>query len=797
MRLRGYAVLCLCFVVFSVAVWGMPSPGQESGTVRGSVVAASDNAALPGATVITIDESKHAITDASGHFVLRHLPLGSSVIQISHVGYHIASREVLIQKAGDTVEVEFKLVVKPAALRDITVSPGRFSIMGTEPVAAQTLTRSQLQSLPQFSEDLYRAVQRLPGLSSNDFSARFAVRGGEQEEVLVTLDGLELYEPFHLKDIDGGVFSIIDASVLQKVDLMTGAYPANYGDRLSGVFGLTSRGVPAGLRRVTAGVSFSNVRFASEGTFAQGRGSWLVSARRGYIDLILKLAGESNQIKPTYYDAYGRLQYQLNGHHVVTASALGAWDNLHDYGEDEDVGDSIRSQYDNRYAWVTLNSQWRPGLTSTNMVSTGRVSHERWAQSYHSSLRAVDYNAFDNRSFDFVSFKTDWEYELDDYLLLFWGAENRQMWADYDFQNRYYWYRFEGDEHGYWWTLDHVDTTAATLAPEGSRAGSYVSVRIRPTGILTTELGGRYDHVSYTGDNVWSPRANVVLQLDPTTALRAGWGRFYQSQRIDQIDVGDRESQFGHAERADHYMVGYEHQFESGTSLRVEAYYKKYSDLRPQARNTFDPIALFPEAEDDRLLVFREHTTSRGVEFFLKRDLGGPFSWWGSYSYAKVEDSIREIKFFPENVTSYQNVVLPNPHDQRHTLYLDLIYRPNPAWQFNLALQYHSGLPFTDAHLASGISDEGYFIYWVQADKQLAARFDDYKRVDLRVSRHFDAWGGRLTTYVELVNIMNTHNTRGYQYDIEWNGRYYYLDREVENWLGRLPSLGCYYEVTF
>jgi len=776
------------------------SAGVPGGVVRGRVLSAADSTSLPSATVITLDESRHAVTDAEGRFALFNLPLGSSVIQVSHVGYHTTTRAITIEQPGDSVTIDFVLEVHPATLRDITVSPGRFSIMGNEPVSAQTLTRGELQTLPQFSDDLYRAVQRLPGLASNDFSARFAVRGGEQEEVLVTLDGLEIYEPFHLKDIDGGVFSIVDASVIQKVDLMTGAFPADYGDRLSAVFGLTSRSIPVGVRRFSVGISFSNVRAASEGTFAGGRGNWLFSARRGYVDLVLKLAGESDKIKPTYYDVYGRLQYQLNGHHVLTANALGAWDNLYYYGDPDDdyfeYGDSIRTSYDNGYVWMTLHSQWHSRITSTSLLSLGRVSHRRWAQSYYWSVPGVDYRAHDNRSFDFSGLRSDWEYDLSERLLVTFGAEGRWMQAEYDYLSESYRYFYATTDDSTFVVLSGIDSIQAALAPSGSRLGSYATARFQPVTGLTAELGVRYDHVSYTGDDVWSPRFNLVYEFDAVTAVRAGWGRFYQSQRIDGIAVGERETSFGAAERADHYMVGYEHQFERGLNMRLEAYYKRYRDLRPQPRNTFDPIAIFPEAEGDRTLVFREKTIARGLELYLKSDQGGRFSWWGSYAYARVEDSIEKIRFFPEDVTSYQGEVLPNPRDQRHTLYLDLIYRPGPAWQINLALQYHTGVPFTDAHLASRTYSDGRVTYWVQGDKQWSARRDEFKRVDIRVNRHFNAWGGRITTYIELVNIFNTKNVRGYQYDIGWNGSAYYLIRDAEYWFGRLPSIGAFYEIT-
>ena len=88
---------------------------------------------------------------------------------------------------------------KPIQLSEITVTPGKFTIHeGTQ--SPLSLSKKEIDLFPLIDNDIARAAQIFPGVVSNDFSARFNVRGGEKDEILVRLDGMELFEPYHLQD---------------------------------------------------------------------------------------------------------------------------------------------------------------------------------------------------------------------------------------------------------------------------------------------------------------------------------------------------------------------------------------------------------------------------------------------------------------------------------------------------------------------------------------------------------------------------------------------------------------------
>lgn len=138
------------------------------------------------------------------------------------------------------------VVLRPSAVstlrgrvlsEEIVVQPSRISLLLDEPASPISLSREEIQALPHLGDDVFRILSLLPGTASSDFSAQFHIRGARRDELLILLDGQELYEPYHLRDFDNAL-SIVGASFLSGVQLSTAAFPVSYGDRMSGVLNM-------------------------------------------------------------------------------------------------------------------------------------------------------------------------------------------------------------------------------------------------------------------------------------------------------------------------------------------------------------------------------------------------------------------------------------------------------------------------------------------------------------------------------------------------------------------------------
>jgi len=644
------------------------------------------------------------------------------------------------------------------------VTPGRFSVMQARPTVENTMSREDIQGVPQLGEDVFRAVTRLPGLSGNDFSSSFNVRGGANNEVLVMLDGLELYEPFHLKDIGGGGLSILDVEAIGGIDMMTGAFPVEYGDRLSGVFNITSHTPPPGETRFGAGISLTNFRAMGAGTFAEDKGAWLVLGRRGYLDLILTLLDEDDAFRPTYYDLFAKTSYRFNTKHRLGLQFIGSRDDTDLSGDD---GDDITTAYGNTYLWSTWNAIWSPRLLSQTVASIGVVDHDRYGIEFFNSTNELSWEVDDTRQFTSLSLRQDWTYDANDNLLLKAGFDLKRLDAEYDY--------FVTDEIGRndQGQLDY-ETNRFTLEPDGTELALYLGARTRLLPALTVDAGVRYDRATWTDDDLFSPRINAAYQLAPRTALRVGWGYFYQTHPIEGLNIEDGEVTFSGAELAEHRVVGIEHQFKQNLSVRVEAYQKPLRNLQPRFDNfNSDPTDFFPEIGGSRFGYVPDAGEARGLEF-LVQGRQGALDWSGSYTLSRVEETLGTITA----VRSF---------DQTHAIYADVSYRPSGQWRVHVSWGYHTGWPYTP--LTFSVREDGRVVG--QYAEPRSARYPGFHKLDLRASRYFDIGRSRMTVFLEVVNLYNRDNPRVYFYDVVGNGRGgINVIRGQDSWLPRLPSIG-------
>ncbi len=745
------------------------------GHVRGIVVHELTGTGVSGVIVQFTPRRLRTTTGVDGRFFLEGVPTGTRELQVRRIGYRVGSAIVDVVE-GDTVDVT--IVISPAAtrLRDIVVTPGRFGVLDANVVSNQTLSREDIETIPQVGEDVFRAIKRLPGLAAGDISTRLNVRGGTDQELLVLLDGMELYEPYHLKDFDG-VLGIVDVYSVGGIDLATGGFGVEYGDHTAGLVSMRTRIPPTAQTRTTLGVSITNLSLMNQGAFSGGRGQWLVSARRGYLDVALKLTGGDDNLSPVYWDVLGKLEYQLSDRHRMTFNTLHAFDDLNFADFDEDG--LLESRWNSNYGWSTWSADWSDNISMQAIAFVGRVNRERggWFDE-NRRLRGPE-RAFvsDGRTLNVGGGRVDFGFSFSDRALLKVGVEAKHQRADYLYQAETRSVRGSSGSE----LVARFDTLTVDIEPRGEELATYAALRVQPVEGFTFEIGARYDRVTHTGDNDVGPRVFASYDLSGATTIRGSLGRYFQSHGIHQLDVGDGVQSFFPSDRADQMAVGVEHRI-GGVTLRGEAYRRVYADQRPRFLSLDRELDPFAEVEWDRVGIDPDNGEARGAELFVQRDVGGAWAWSVAYALSEARDNI-------------DGQWVPRTFDQRHALTLSVIHRPSDRWHISAAFHFHSGWPITESVFGADTLADGTVELTRDFSALNAERLPSYHRIDFRVTRNFPLGRGTLQAYFDMFNLYNRKNLRSYFYSVRFNdGQLTSRRGNGEEMLPFLPSLGLRWE---
>ncbi|MGH9367856.1 MAG: TonB-dependent receptor [Thermoanaerobaculia bacterium] len=733
-----------------------------SSTLRGSVASRHALAPLPGVSVKVLERGAEVVTDAQGRFEIQGLPPGAYTLQARRPGFVIEQREGVTVPPGDGADVSFVLQPAPLTAEEIVVNPSRVSVLQEEPAAPFALNREQILRLPQLGGDVFRTLSLLPGTASNDVTAQFSVRGGRRDEVRVQLDGQELYEAYHLKDFDNAL-SLVAASRLASLDLTTGAFPSSYGDRMGGVLDLSTV-TPAKPRRYLISVSILAAQLEGSGTLGDRLG-WLASVRRGTTDFAGRIFGRED---PSFWDAFGKLDYRLTPAQSARVNVLYAGDTL-DFSQDLD-GELTRfdTDYDHSYVWLTHQAVLSTRLFVDTALSGSWIDRDRRGMEDESEKQL---DVSDQRHMDVAGLLQSWNLQAGARNFLKAGFELRRFEAEYDystlraFSSPLYALRSPPNDGPFLFRGRFRD----------DYLGAYLSDRFAPARALTLELGVRYDRHGLTDEGVWSPRVNLAWGLGGSSVVRLGWGYYHQSQRAYELMVLDNDTRFYPTERSEHWVAGFEKLFGGKPSnplvaLRAEVYRRRVTDPRPRYENLLQPFEPLPEGAFDRYRIEPEASTATGVELSLQGRAGSRVEWWLNYGWSTTEDEIGGKQ-------------VPRLIDQRHTFNVDINYRLGRNWDVNLAWRFHTGWPTTPVNVAEGVP------VWGPLNSE---RLPDYHRLDLRLSKRWRLGSGSLTIFADVQNLYDRRNVAGF--DLEFDKETGRINSTEDPWPGFFGSAGITWE---
>ena len=708
------------FVALAVLAAQVAAP-VEAGTavaVRGRVVDAQTGEPIAKATVSIPASKTDAATDGAGVFVLPGVPRGDVEIVVTTIGYGIARKTVHVAEGMPEVEIR----VGQEALKrteEVLVEAPPFDPADAAAPAAHSLRGVELRNLGGvLTDDPLRSVQSLPGIATgDDFYASFATRGSGFSTVGFYLDGVLMSAPFHtIRDSnDAYSLTILNGDVVESVSLISGGAPARYGDRTGAVLDVQTREGNRDEFSGRASLGASGVYSTLEGPIGHAKkSSWLLSARKSYLDYVLDRVNADSGTTIGYYDVTTHL-----AHHPTPAQTLGLTyvhgrSNWKNQDEGEPAPESAQAGSDlGVLQWRRDTSAWRTSLQAFATRETGHNLDEMGGETFVSESSQAGVRTDVGRGLG--------AHRLEGGLVYRWLDERATA---RDFNGRAYLVTEDYDAKSGQWGGYLQDTLTA-----GSR--------------LSLTLGGRFDHWDETGESRVSPRAAASFVIGPRTRMTAGYGDYAQFPAFAQL-YGRHGNPDLEAERSRHFVLGLEQRVGTHTRLRLDAYHQDENGLlyaRDSEWRVEDGRIVIPRV--DARLANTVSGRSRGVELLLQRRSANGLSGWVAYSYgiARRHDEETGIDF-------------DSDFDQRHTVTVYGSMRLSQTLNVSLKYRYGSGFPVPGFYRspAPGI----YFL----SDERNTLRPDGYGRLDLRANKAwlFRSW--KLTLFGEVLNVLDRENVR-------------------------------------
>ena len=282
--------------------------------VRGRILDQESQTPLAGANILIIETELGTMSDVNGNFKITNVPVGRYDIKVSFIGYEPRIfREVLVNSAKEVV-LNIELKESPIMMNEIVVEQEQEkekSLNSMSAISARSFTVEETRRYAGGLDDPTRLATGFAGVTSGNLQDNaIIVRGNAPKGILWQVEGVTVPNPNHFPDgnvAGGGMMSILSAQLLSNSDFFTGAFPAEYGNALSGVFDIKMRKGNDQKREHTFQLGILGVDFATEGPFSKNsKASYLINYRYSTLSLVLPLIG-TEQI-PSYQD----LSFKIN-----------------------------------------------------------------------------------------------------------------------------------------------------------------------------------------------------------------------------------------------------------------------------------------------------------------------------------------------------------------------------------------------------------------------------------------------------------------------------------------------------
>lgn len=695
-----------------------------------------------------------SLTNKFGFFSIPKINIEKFYIVVRSVGYEPYIIFCNLENKKD-IEYKIELITKDIKTQTVTVTADRESAPVNR-ISSIEIKPDFVLKMPSLGgeSDVFRTLQLLPGVKqASELSSGLYVRGGSPDQNLTLLDGVIVYNPSHL----GGFLSSFNSDALRDIKLIKGAFPAEYGGRISSVLDLTMKEGSKDQIHGQGGISLIASRLTLEGPIGQDI-TYMISGRRMYLDLLLALSPDADDAPNYYfYDLNAKINYKISDKDRVFLSAYFGRDVLSSPNETRN-----NNEFNILWGNSTFNSRWM------HIFSSDLFSNFSFIYTDYNFSTELNGDSSSNSNFSTKSQIKDITFKGD---IQYFYNENHKIKSGIEITNHNF-------TTGSYTNLieDPEDLKRLGLLDQNKNAfeiGMYVQDEWQISDELTSNLGTRlfyFDKGNYLN---FEPRLSASYKITDDLSLNSSFAIANQFLHLIvrndinlPTDLWFPSTETIKPAKSYQTVLGLEKTFLDGEYLvTLEGYYKSMDNLYE-----YKDSASFSLGTPLETQFTKGKGNAYGLELFINKRVGALTGWIG-YTMAWTKRQFDELnngkEFYPR-------------YDRRHDFSLALTYEIGKKWELGLTWVYGTGQAFTvptGTYVFENIGDwnmnnpsnpnDPYNPKYNNTDRN-AFRLPSFHKLDLNFMHKFEWFG---LPFQFSINIYNAYNRR--------NPFIWYIDNEI------------------
>jgi len=731
-------LIFICFLFQAISIHA-----QEKFTISGTVKDSRSGETLIGASVRLLEAARGTSSNSYGFFSISAVS-GEYTLQVSYIGYQPSIQKIsLNQNFSLTIELK-----DDNLLQEVVISSKAANEKITTPqMGLEKLNMESVKSIPVLlgEKDILKTIQLLPGIkSAGEGNSGFYVRGGSADHNLILLDEANVYNASHLL----GFFSTFNSDAIKDVAVFKGGMPAQYGGRLASVLDITMNDGNRKNFAAEGGIGLISSRLKVEGPLKKEKGSFMVSGRRTYADLFLKLSSDTalNNTALYFYDLNAKANYRLNDKNTIYLSGYFGMDKL-----------GLNNSFYFNWGNTTATLRWNHLFNSRLFSNTSLI---------YSDYNYVIDNQDEGSDFRVTSIIRDWNLKQD---YQYFAGNGHTLRFGINVNH----HKIKPGDISSSQASEINSKTISTR--KGMEMAAYLSDEWRASNKLSFNYGLRLNAFALFGPGTFNtyneagnitnsktygsldivkayaylePRLAANLQFSSSASVKASLTRNTQSLHLLSnstaslpTDLWVMSSNNIRPQIADQAAVGfYKNLKKDSYELSAELYYKNMKN-QIDYKNAADLRA--NENVEAELLFGKGR--AYGIELFFKKKYGRLNGWIG-YTLSRTERSFAAID---------SGNYFPAKQDRTHDLSLVGIYKLSKRWTFSSTFVYNTGNAVTFPSGKYQLDGRTEYYY----SERNGYRMPDYHRLDFAATLEAKPGKKYQSSWTfSLYNVYNRHN---------------------------------------